>query len=101
MSSSVAMLGLAGPARRDQHPAAHAGPLRQLVQGPAAAVPSLPDPVADSPGDTVAPARSSSSDCLTKALYCTIESRENRDRDGLPTGSPAATLRNPSMIMVR
>ena len=39
----------------DQHPAADARPLGQLVQRPAPAVPSLPDPAADRPGDAVRP----------------------------------------------
>ena len=39
----------------DQHSAADTRPLGQLVQGPAPAVPSLPDPAADRPGDAVRP----------------------------------------------
>ena len=39
----------------DQHSAADARALGQLVQGPATAVPSLPDPAADRPGDAVRP----------------------------------------------
>ena len=39
----------------DQHPAADTRPFGQLVQRPAPAVPSLPDPAADGPGDAVRP----------------------------------------------
>ena len=39
----------------DQHPAADATALGQLVQRPAPAVPALPDPAADGPGDAVRP----------------------------------------------
>ena len=39
----------------DQHPAADARAPSQLVQGPAPAVASLPDPAADRPGDPVCP----------------------------------------------
>src|SRR5487761_1330395 len=42
----------------DQHSAADAGALGQLVQGPAPAAPSLPAPAADRPGDAVRPGTS-------------------------------------------
>jgi hypothetical protein len=52
----------------DQHPAADARALGQLVQGPASASPSLPDPVANRPRDAVRPGASAAN---TSTIYGT------------------------------